>query len=347
MKMKFNKIILVMLSGLCILGYGCKKGDYGEPKHLPISVPHTPNEFTMFDVKVTLHQSESYAMGNEDEVTISPTDSVLIDYTIESPNVDMYQVALYKGGGGLPSIRIPITEGMDRHSYSGTLMLYGQDIGAGNTISYRIWANDIQGVYLGDGGRKFSVHVTSDIDFYTNRWVFCPDSTLNTEESFVSLSDGELYSYETGAANAGSIDFGLAQRLDSTLKEVGGVPTMTYATHTYIYSLAADPLPFDRYDLGSWTKRATLFSKPKKGNLNDLNSKLNTSAKIEEAAKDAGLDQTIIPADDVAAFSSPLAAGQFIYFVTPEGKYGVILIQSVAKDYRFKDYLQIYWRIQK
>lgn len=341
--MKTKYVIFTILT-VMIVGYGCKKGDLGEPKHIPLTVPHVPNVLNMFHVKVTLHQSEPYAMTNEDVININPSDSVLLDFTIESPEADMYQVALYKTGGGLPQQRIPVTDTMDRRIYSGQFMFYGRDLGAGSTTTYRIWANDRSGVYLGDGGRKFTINVSSDMQYYTNKRVFLPDSLEGVEPCYLSLSDGKLYSYTTGADHSESIDLGVFSRKDTIIKSPGDT---TFNTATYLYSLSADPLPFQSYDVGSWTKRKTLFSKTvNKGSVNDMAKKFNTADKIESEARKQDINLTMYPGSAEEALDKPIASGQYIYFLTPEGKYGVILIQSISDDYRQETYLQLFWRIQ-
>ncbi|WP_114792803.1 hypothetical protein U0035_03760 [Niabella yanshanensis] len=353
--MKFSNILFVLLV-IVVVGYGCKKGELGEPKRMPVNVPHVPNVLNMFKVKLTLHKSQPHAMGDDDVVNLGPADSVLIDYTIESPEEDMYQVALYKTGGGLPQQRIAITDGMNRRTYSGKITFYAKDLGEGSATTYRIWANDRNGVYLGDGGRKLTINVSSDMRFYTNRWLFAHDTLEQKENSYVSLSDGRLYSYTTGAAHSASIDLGMYAKYERTgtyqlidMNGDGTPDTAWSATRVnYLYSLSANPLPFVGYDISSWTKRGTLFSKQNTGgNINDMLKKFNTSLKIETEARKQTLNLTRVPATAADGLKTPLAAGQYIYFKTPEGKYGVILVQSVNSDYRSKNYLQLTWRIQE
>ncbi|GAB3018209.1 hypothetical protein GCM10027051_24110 [Niabella terrae] len=332
--MKPTYILLFSLSALLFLGNSCKKGDLGAPKRLPANVPDVPNIFNMFNVKLDLHGTQPYSVGEDGLITIGTNDSALVEYTIESPDQDMYQVALYKTGGGLPQVRIPITEGMDRRSYTGSFVFYGQDLGAGSTTSYRIWAYDVNGVYLGDGYKRITINVLSDIKYFTNRKVFSPDSATGELPCYVSLSDGALYSYKTGSANAKDIDFGIFQRWDTTWSDDNYSVKRNY----YLYSLSADPLPFTHYDIGSWTRRGTLFSDANKGNANDFKKKFTTSAKIEKEATKKPIELTMVP--------TPLASNQFIYFKTPEGKYGVLFIQAQNSDYKLDTYFQMVWRIQ-
>ncbi|GEM_PF-234313 len=353
--MKLNYILAsaILIGALGIAG--CKKGDLGEPKYLAAGVPHVPNVLNMFKVKLTVNKSEPYAIGADGVINIGPKDSAIIDYTIESPDADMYQVALYKTGGGLPTQRIPVTEGMNRRVYSGRFKFYAQDLGSGSTTSYRIWANDANGVYLGDGGLKFTINVSSDMKYFTNKRLFLPDSSSGKENCYASLSTGELYSYTTGAVHSAAIDLGLFSKFERTgtfqvidINGDGKLDTVYALTrYNYLYSLAANPLPFTGYDISSWAKRGTLFSKQVTGgSITDIVKKFSTAAKIETEAKKQTINLTMVPASADAAKALPLAAGQYIYFKTPEGKYGVILIQAIAGDYRFNTYLQLVWRIQ-
>ncbi|MCH5720271.1 hypothetical protein [Niabella hibiscisoli] len=241
----------------------------------------------MFKVKLTVNKSEPYAIGPDGVINIGPKDSAIIDYTIESPEADMYQVALYKTGGGLPSQRIPVTGGMNRRVYSGRFKFYAQDLGSGSTTSYRIWANDANGVYLGDGGLKFTIYVNSDMQYFTNRRLFTPDSVTGEEPCYLSLSDGQLYSYTTGGPHSATIDLGLFTKRDTTKVEVkDGVTTYTLANRNYLYSLSASPLPFAHYDISSWVKRGTLFSKQVTGgSITDIVKSLVPVLKLKRRQK--------------------------------------------------------------
>ncbi|MEI6950300.1 hypothetical protein V9K67_24175 [Paraflavisolibacter sp. H34] len=293
-----------------------------------------PNVFNMFTVKLTLHESQPYAIGERLVMDISPTDSVLIDYTIESPDADMYQVALFKNGATVPAVKTPITETAKRRSFSGQFKLYAKDLGAGPT-TYRVWAYDKEGVYLGDGYKTLTINVAADYRILADRKLFVADSVEKTDPSYLSLSDGKLYSYTTGAPHAASIDLGSFTRRDTVRNSSGAVTSVT--VNNYLYSLSADPLPFQNNDISTWTKRATLFSAPVAGSAAVFNNDLNTGAKILAAAKARNISLKNI--------TTPLAANQLIYFVTPEGKHGVIFIQALATDYRNHRYTHLSYKM--
>ena len=314
MKSINNKTIFLALSALLFL-VGCKK--------------ESPNIFDMFDVKLTFHESVPYAIGDDAIAEINGTDSVLVDYTIESPTKDMYLVCLYKTGGTSPIQKIPLPDGK-RKAYSGTFKFYAKDLGAGTT-SYRIWAVDKDGVYLGDGYKTITINVLSDIRYLSLRKVFMPDSVGKVNESFLSIDEGKTYSYTTGKANSAKIDFGIYR--DTVLNALG----VQIGWKSYLYSTAAAPNPFVPYDISTWTKRATLFSAPVAGTAATFRSMFSTAAKIIEEAKKKTINLTKI--------TTGLTSNQFIYFLTPEGKYGVIMIQSFNFDYMGRPYITMSYKM--
>src|SRR5690242_742288 len=97
-----------------------------------------PSILNMFKVKLTFNQSQPNAVDENGEIELTSKDSVLIDYTIESPDEDMYIICLYKAGANQPEQKIAITDDGKRRVYSGTFKFKASDLGAGST-SYRIW----------------------------------------------------------------------------------------------------------------------------------------------------------------------------------------------------------------
>jgi hypothetical protein len=100
-----------------------------------------------------------------------------------------------------------------------------------------------------------------------------------------------------------------------------------------MYSLTANPLPFTVYDISAWTKRGTLFSAPITSNVSasTWKTRFNTGPKIEAEAKAATINLT--------STTTPIAGNQFIFFKTPEGKYGVLFMQSLNLDYLLRRYV--------
>lgn len=217
MKVITIRTAFVLLSGLLFLT-ACKKT--------------ADNIFNMFDVKLTLHQSVPYAIDENAEV--NPTDSILIDYTIESPDADMYLICLYKTGTTSPAQRITVPD-VKRRSFSGSFKFYAKDLGAGTT-SYRIWAVDKDGVYLGDGYKTITINVLSDLRYLSNRKVFMPDSTGKANECYLSIDEGKTYSYTNGKANSSKIDFGVYR--EPVYNTSGVFTSWKYS----LYSLSASPI---------------------------------------------------------------------------------------------------------
>ena len=291
-----------------------------------------PSIFDMFKVKLTFNQSQPYAVDENGEIELSSKDSVLIDYTIESPDEDMYVICLYKNGGNAPVQKINITDAGKRRVYSGTFKFLASELGAGLT-TYRIWPLDKIGVYLGDGYKKVTINVLSDLKYYSNIKVFMPDTTGKVDPCYLSVGgDGPaLNSYTTGAANSAKIDFGFYSKV------VQVNPTTTRTDH-YMYSLTANPLPFTPYDISTWTKRGTLFSAPVTSNATAATwkTRFSTGPKIEEEAKKVNINLT----------SSPVInANNFVFFKTPEGKYGVMFIQSLNQDYLLRRYIWLSYKM--
>lgn len=287
------------------------------------------NIFNMFDVTLELHNNSPYAVAEYNEVNAN--DSLVIDFTINSPGKDMYMVCVLKVGATTPFIKIPITEDAKRRSYSGMIGLKA-DQGVGST-SYRVWAIDKDGVYLGDGYKKITVNVKNDYLHLPNRSVYFAD-TLNTDRpSFLSLTKGETYSYANGATHAADIDLGLY------LKPVFNPTTGDFVGYiTSLYSLTASPNPFTPYDITSWAKRKTLFSAPVSGSAANFRDLFKSGLAIATEAKKRTLNVTHI--------NTGTLVNQFIYFLTPEGKYGVFYVNYVDVDYQGRPFINVSIKMQ-
>lgn len=270
----------------------------------------TTNIFNMFDdVKVTYHANSPYAVTDFKEV--NPGDSVYLEYTIESAGKDMYAVAIFETSAAIPS-KIFLNDSQ-RRSYSGVVKLK-MDTRVGK-VSYRIWALDKGGVYLGDGYKTITLDVKSDYNYWAGREFEIPDTLEKVNNCYYALSTGELFNYSNGAANSAKIDMGLFR------VPVINATTGDLAGYKYdVYSLASNPLPFTAYDISSWTKRGTKFSAPRTGQASTFLN-LRTGEKIRAAGKSANPTAT--------RTSTGLVAGSLFYFITPEGKYGAIYVNSI------------------
>jgi hypothetical protein len=186
---------------------------------------------------------------------------------------------------------------------------------AGET-SYRVWAVDKEGVYLGDGYKKITVHVASDYRHLPNRILYFPDTTGKSMNCYLSLAKGESWSYSTGADHAADIDLGIYR-----VNQYDGNGDLTGYKY-YIYSLSASPNPFTPYDVSGWTKRTTQFSSGT-GKATDFRDKLSSGLNIETEAKKKSINLK----------STEVKSGQYVFFLTPEGKYGALMINAITQDY--------------
>lgn len=283
-----------------------------------------PSLLNMYNVKLTL-EGQPFAIDENGEVEMNSKDSVTVNYTLESPDEDMYTVTLNKTGTNTLT-KTAITDGGKRRVYSGSFKFFAKDLGAGTT-SYRIFATNKEGVYLGDGYKKVTIHVVSDLKYYSNIKVYMADTTKNEPCYLSTTLDGPtLYSYNTGATNSAKIDFGFRCTITDNPREV----------KPFMYSLSANPLPFAPYDISSWTKRSTLFSAPISGSAATWISRFNTGLKIETEAKAANINLTS---------SAELKANNFVFFKTPEGKYGVIFVAGKYDDSQKRPYLWLSYKM--
>lgn len=269
----------------------------------------TTNIFNMFDVKVTYHSNSPYAV-TESKV-VNPGDSVYLEYTIESPTKEMYAVCIFETSAAIPT-KIILNDSQ-RKSYSGIVKLKMSTRVGKN--SYRIWAIDKAGVYLGDGYKTITLDVTSDYNYWAGRELTMPDTIGKVNNCYYAIASGEVFNYNNGASNSAKIDMGLF-RVPVFQATTGLLTGYKYD----VYALNSNPLPFTSYDITSWTKRATLFSAPKTGQASAFLN-LRTSDQIVSAAKSAKPTST--------RTSTGLTAGSLFYAFTPDGKYAAIYINTV------------------
>ncbi|MEJ5995029.1 hypothetical protein WG904_11430 [Pedobacter sp. Du54] len=293
------------------------------------------NIFTMFDdVTVTYNNSDPRCVT--DYKVVNDKDEVWIDFTINSASEDMYAYVVETSAGTQQPSRIttPITDDTQRRSFSNIIKMVANRDGK---ASYRVYALNQKGVYIGDGYKKVTVEVNPSYMIYANREVFLPDSTTKATPSFVSLSDGSTYSYTNGAANAAKIDFGIYRTL---YKDSQGNPL--YAINLYNTSAPATTFPI--YDVSSWEKRVTKFSAPVTSQTTVFTNSAISGSTIETLAKARNINLNNTVATTAAA---GLAAGSAVFFQTPEGKYGIMLVSRVTEDLNSKPYINVSIKIQK
>lgn len=261
----------------------------------------TESIFTQFkDVTVTYHTNDAYDVTDYKELVSG--DSVHLDYTIASAKKDMYMVCVFEAGAAIPFIKIPLTSAQ-RRSYSNVVKLK-MNTKVGKT-SYRVWALDSAGIYLGDGYKTITLNVKSNYNYWSARNLFVPDTLGKSSKSYLSVNTGDTYSYTEGTSLSANIDLAYAFN----------------GSHT-IYALNASPLPFTPYDISSWTKKTTLVAAAKT-NQGSAFLNLRTGEQIQSAGKSAKPTLKSV---------TGLAAGSLFYFITAEGKYGAFYINYITQS---------------
>jgi hypothetical protein len=239
------------------------------------------------------------------DVTLNPKDSIYFDFTISSPT-DMSYIEIQKNGVRIDTFRLNST---NNRSFS-LIKGYRVDSAAGD-YSYRVVARDARAVFMGDGGKMFTVTVTPDFKFWSYRILQVPDSINKTNKTYYSSNDGKTYSYSDGAANSASIDFGYYW--DTTGRATAS--TTDDLKHT-IYSLNAAQPQLGYYDISTWTKNVTLLKK------------MPTSVNFVSGLTSAGAIQTLIGGNMTSGTSSKVttvsttAGSNVIGFKTAAGKFG-------------------------
>jgi len=266
-----------------------------------------------FDVTVDFRSSGSKFVTGD--VTLNPKDSIYFDFTISSPTAMSY-IEIQKNGVRIDTFRL---NSSNNRSFS-LVKGYRVDSAAGD-YSYRVLARDARAIFMGDGGKMFTVTITPDFNFWSYRILQVPDSVDKTNKTYYSSSDGKTYSYTNGAASSATIDFGLYW--DTTGR--GTTPTTDDLKHT-IYSLNALQPQLAFYDITSWTKNVTLLKK------------MPTSVNFVTGLTSGGAIQTLIGGNMTSGTSSKVttvsttAGSNVIGFRTAAGKFGAILIRYVNGD---------------
>lgn len=295
------------------------------------------NIFNMFtDVNVTFHGDHPYSVT--DYKLLEDGDSVYVDYTITSAKEDMYTVVVELVGAtsatGLQRTATVVTDASERRSYSRTLKTKMQRDGK---ATYRVYALNQKGHYIGDGDAKVTVEGKPSFNIVSNRRIYTADTVAIDQASFYSIMRGETFTYDSGQANSADIDFGIWSRRDP---RPGQESNFIYN----YYSISASPNPFTPYDISNWDKRVTLFSNPVTNQTNNFLYSWVSGDVIEEQAKSRTLD---VISTNFETFQAGLFAGNAVFFQTPEGKYGVFLVNATSSDLQGKRFVNITVKVQK
>jgi hypothetical protein len=265
------------------------------------------------------------------DVTVNPKDSIFFDFTISSPDT-MSFIEVQKNGTRIDTFRL---NSSNNKSFS-KVYRYRADSAAGS-YTYRVLARNNKAVFMGDGGKEFTVTVTPDFKFWSYRILAVPDSVNKTNKCYYSSNDGNIYSYSDGAAASASIDFGYYW--DTTGR--GTAVTTDDLKHT-IYSLSSPQPQLGFYDISSWTKNVTLLKK------------MPTSVNFVTGLTSAGAIQTLIGGNMTSGTAakvttvSTTGGSNVIGFRTAAGKFGAILIRYVNGDSPAKEtQIEVDVKVQK
>lgn len=236
------------------------------------------------------------------DITVNPKDSLIFDFTISSSLEDMYTIEIQKNSGKIDTLNVPASK---RRSFSAVKRYVADSVPGDN--SYRIMARSNTGKYLGDGNKLFVVTVKNDMNYYSYRFLYAPDSILKVNQNFFSTQTGQSFSYAEGAGNSPKIDFGYFYDTSKTGTTVNA---------STIYALGANT--FALHDLSTWTKNATIFKKITTPTFANI-----TGATVLRSAGIANMGS------GTAAKINQLASGNVLLFKTAAGKYGAIQINYI------------------
>jgi hypothetical protein len=319
MKIKNISKLLLLASGILILT-SCKK--------------EADSIFDMFeDVTVTFNNSDPKAVVDYKEV--DDNTEVWVDFTINSAKEDMYTVTVERTTGtGFDRSTVYTLTNDQRKSFS-TVFKY--KVQRDGETSIRVFARNKNGVYIGDGYKKVVVKGNTSYKVFANRIIYLPDTIAKVLPSFFSLNEGNSFSYNNGAANAGKIDFGIYRKM-----YLNNNNQIEYAINLYSISTPVSPLTV--YDVSGWNpKRTTKFSAPVTSQATPFVNNAVSGSAIETLAKARTIN---LNATVGATAATGLAAGSAVFFLTPEGKYGMMLINYVTSDYEKKPIINVSVKMQ-
>ncbi|TKC10116.1 hypothetical protein FA048_07875 [Pedobacter polaris] len=304
--MKTKNIIFSALLSLLVIVFSCKK----------IDIPNTN--------KVAVSFASPGANYVTNDITVAPNAVIKFNFTITSES-EMETVLIFKNA----------TE-ISRETVIGNKLSFTSDKSftadaAPGVYTYRFLARDKGGIYMGE--RKLVVTVTNanDMNFYTIKQLFVPDTVAKTNPTYYSLSTNEAFSYSNVGTKSNLIDFGYFWD-----PELTGNPLAPKGHTIYALNITPIPAPLAIYDISGFTKNATLLktiTSPTFANL--TSSTLLQSTGVTQLA--SGTSRSIFQ-----------AVGKTILFKTAAGKYGALQITYGNQEKPNKDtYIVFDIKIQK
>ena len=248
------------------------------------------------------------------DVTVGSKDSLYFDFTISSSK-EMGFVSIQKNPTNQTAFLVRDTlNSSQRQSYTAKKAFRADS--ANGLYIYRIVAHNSQGVYIGH--RDVLITVNTDFKFFTDRFLFAPDTVEKQNKVYYSTKDGKTYSYSEGAAVSGDIDFGYFYDTTTVIVANNRVPL----GHT-IYALTAST--FAPYDVSTWTKNATVFKKLASGTPSPTFAAVLSNATLVTAGNQQLSSGTTSKVTQLST-SSP---HNTVYFKTAAGKVGMISLLFV------------------
>lgn len=297
------KHIIFTLAAAALFTLGCEK------KVAPID---------SFGVTVNFNSGNPKNLtGN---IAINPKDSIILDFTIASSTEEMAVIEIQKNGARIDTFKV---SGANKMTFSG-VKRYMSDSIAGD-YTYRVFARNNKGVFIGDGNKSIKVTINPDYLFWSFKTLAVPDSVVKSNKSFFASSTGEELSFLQGAAKSAQIDFGYF--FDTT--------TVGAPKHT-IYALGANK--FAPHNLTTWTRNATVFKKVSSPAFSTLTS--------GGSLRSAGI---LNLTSGTTTSATALAPGNLVYFRTAAGKFGCIQINFI-NDFgaiQSQSYISIDIKVQK
>lgn len=243
------------------------------------------------------------------DATVNPNDSIFFDFTITTQE-DMGYVSLQKNPVNQTAFirRDTIRNAAFKKSYSALFALRADS--ANGPFVYRIVAHSSTGTYIGH--KDVIITTTTDYNYYTNRFLYAPDTTGKNNKCYISVTDeGKTYSYNEGAAVSSTIDFAYFYDTARTGTVVNG--------HT-IYALTATN-GFTPYDITPWTKKATILKRATAAPSPTFPNILNAGAirTLCNAQLASGTSNKVVGL-------SATSPANILYFRTTTGKNGVMIV---------------------
>lgn len=248
------------------------------------------------------------------DVTVNPGDSIQFSYTVTNSQKMKY-VSLVKNAINGDIFKDAIAPNADHYSYSAVKKTVA-DVVPGSYY-YKVVTRDTLGVYLGDS-KPIIVTVRPDFAYYTNKRIYVPDTTAKTNKTYFNFVTETAYSYSDIVAGKNSDQIDIGFFWDPTIAS-GTTPK---GITLYNLNVSPIPAPISIYDISTFTKNLTVI----KASSTLTWANVNAGSVIK--AQCASLFATSSPNNNFSNVG--ISAGSIIYFKTPSGRCGAMLITYIS-----------------